>query len=133
MAAPSAAPEAVPMAAPLPVSVMVPSLAHPAKSMLVVNSIEPPHMVDIGHHAFADIAAERRNHGSAAWRHVQHLAGIFLTICKHVTAKKGQVDTLEMPMRACWLETTLGPSWNWAPPPVIWKLMVVPATTLSAT
>ena len=43
------------------------------------------------------------------------------------------VFTLVMPMRACWLLTTSGPSWNKAPPPLIVKFTAVlePAFTVS--
>ncbi len=52
-------------------------------------------MVEISHHALADIAGAGRQHGDAARRHVDHLAGKFAPIRQHVASQQMNFHTLK--------------------------------------
>src|SRR5450631_3084481 len=61
-----------------------------ARQNLGDQSLKPPDMIEIGDYAFALAAACGGDQGNAARRHVNHLAGEFAVILKHVATE--QID-----------------------------------------
>jgi len=59
--------------------------------------LKPAEGVHIGDNAFARLAADGSDHGHAARRHVDHLAGKLPAVCQHIAAKQVDFDTLEAP------------------------------------
>jgi hypothetical protein len=60
-------------------------------------AFEPAEMIGIGDHSFARIAYDRRNHGHAARRYVDHLARKFAAIGQHVASEQVDLDALMPP------------------------------------
>ena len=64
------------------------------------HAFDASDMIDIGNHALAETPALRRDHGHAARRHVDHLAGKFPAILKHVAGEQVDLDALVPAMLA---------------------------------